>query len=697
MGKILQLSPSDKERLWNDDDLQYLYYEGAPTEDLHNGNIIPVNLNDVILEAPFETHIFNEYITDMRYAMIGILGRKENLWLTVKMLLGISLEPMQVVQLQELWEKPYPLLIATRGGGKSFLLAIYIMLRCIFTPGCRVAVVGFGLRQARNLYNYVEKLWKNAPLLQEMLKEYPQNQKGPLQRVDRYVFIFGNSIASFLPLGSSGATIRGERAEYIIIDEYGDVPKVIVDTVVAGFAAVSGDPIKKRQLLAKIKRLKAQGRWDNNKEHELRGILKSNQIILSGTAKFHFNHFAQDWLRYKEIIKANNDKEALSKITGEEDHEKLPNSDDYSIIRIPYDIIPDGIMDKNTIHRTKGSTSKAVYEQEYGAVFTDDSDGFFKAKLLYLCTANDEIHYMGKKICEPFDPRLRGKPGKKYILGFDPAAEQDNAAIVILELYDGYAKVVYCWTLNKKIYEKEIMKDVGSLAYNKYLAVKIAQLHKAFNFEVMSFDALGGGDAVAEILGREPDARPEGMPPLLPITDGHILWDGKERVTDDVDGQHIIELVQFGNKAWNTEAHYGLRTDLEQRRLLFPRFDALSINVDDDDMSDNELAEISNEIEQIKYELTILEHTKTDGGNRERWDTPEVKHDNDKKGRLRNDRASALLLANMAARRIRLAFPEVDYFTVSAPKKEQGDWKHAPHWFKQSKATVGVFSIIGDD
>ena len=580
----------------------------------------------------------------------------------------------------------------------TFLMAIYIVLRCVFTPGSQVVIVGFGLRQAKNVFDYVDKIWKGAPLLREMLKEYPEKDKGPKQAVDRYLFLFGDSSAMFLPLGS-GATIRGIRAQYIIIDEYGDVPKTIIDTVVKGFAAVSGSPIEKRNLIAHIKRMKNQGKWDNNKEREAMAILKSNQIVLAGTAKFHFNHFAQDWIRYREIIRAAGNTELLMKICNEEDPAKLPNPNEYAIIRIPYQLYPEGIMDTSTIHNIKGSTSKAVFQQEYETVFTDDSDGFFKAKLLHECTANDAIEWGGIKITDAFDPYLRANPGKKYVLGFDPAAKIDNAAIVILELNDTHAKVVYCWTINQKEYEKEIMEFVGGMTYLKFLAWKIAKLHRIFNFSVMSFDAQQGGESVAELLAREADVRPSGMPPIYPIRDGHILWDGTDRPSDDMEGEHIIELVQFANAKWNHEAHYGLRTDLEQRRVIFPRFDALSVDIDGEgiDHLNESTADISTQIEELKYELTILEHTVTPGGNRERWDTPEVKDEHDKKGRLRNDRASALILANMAARRIRLAYPEIDYFSefTNKPRKQDGAWKTAPGWFKDKYGGgVGVFKIL---
>ena len=46
-----------------------------------------------------------------------------------------------------------------------------------------------------------------------------------------------------LPLGD-GQKIRGQRANDIISDEFASIPRDIFETVVAGFAAVSSDPIE---------------------------------------------------------------------------------------------------------------------------------------------------------------------------------------------------------------------------------------------------------------------------------------------------------------------------------------------------------------------------------------------------------------------------------------------------------------------
>ena len=55
------------------------------------------------------------------------------------------------------------------------------------------------------------------------------------------------------------------------------------------------------------------------------------------------------------------------------------------------------------------------------------------------------------------------------------------------------------------------------------------------------------------------------------------------------------------------------------------------------------------EVEELKDELSMIVMTQTSTG-RERWDTPEVKVAAGKKSRLRKDRYSSLLMANMSAR-----------------------------------------------
>jgi hypothetical protein len=95
------------------------------------------------------------------------------------------------------------------------------------------------------------------------------------------------------------------------------------------------------------------------------------------------------------------------------------------------------------------------------------------------------------------------------------------------------------------------------------------------------------------------------------------------------------------------------------------------------------------EIEELKDELTTIVVTRTGGGvqSRDRWDTPETKTPEGRRGRLRKDRYSALLIANMVARQINRASAPVRYDVVGGFVKDinkgpqQEKMYKGPDWF----------------
>jgi hypothetical protein len=72
---------------------------------------------------------------------------------------------------------------------------------------------------------------------------------------------------------------------------------------------------------------------------------------------------------------------------------------------------------------------------------------------------------------------------------------------------------------------------------------------------------------------------------------------------------------------------------------------------------------------------------------RERWDTPEIKLETGKKGRMRKDRYSALVIANMLARSQRFVIPQPEYNVigrVAGPSSSKIDSRMyvGPEWAK---------------
>jgi hypothetical protein len=301
--------------------------------------------------------------------LIRLLRDPKYFGATCKLLFNIELHPMQVVILQEFWNRPFPMYIASRGWGKSFLLALYSVLRCIFHPGTKIVIVGAAFRQSKIIFEYMENMWRTSPILRSI---FTGSDDGPRRDVDRCTIRLGDSWTIAVPMGD-GSKIRGLRAHIIIADEFASISPDIYETVVAGFAAVSASPIQNVKEEARKQAMKDAGVWNN--DLEILSYKMGNQAIISGTADYAFKHFASYWRRYKAIIESGGDNRKLGEIFNGEVPDNF-NWQDYSIIRIPYELIPKGFMDDKQVARAKATIHTGIYNMEYAACFTADSDGF---------------------------------------------------------------------------------------------------------------------------------------------------------------------------------------------------------------------------------------------------------------------------------------------------------------------------------
>ncbi|MAF24922.1 hypothetical protein CL634_05035, partial [bacterium] len=361
---------------------------------------------------------------------------------TCKILLNINLLPFQAAILRELWTKTFPMLVATRGAGKTFILSVYAILRALLFPGAKIVVVGAAFRQSKLLFEFMETFWRNAPILRNIVGS--GKHQGPKRDVDRCTFYIGESVIMAIPLGD-GSKIRGLRANYIIADEFASIPTEIYETVVQGFASVSADPVEGVKNQSRVKTLKSLGLWNPAEEGEEPDNI-GNQTILSGTAYYAFNHFADYFKRYKQIIASQGDKKKLEEIFSG----RVPANFDwrkYSIIRIPYHKLPHGFMDETQVARAKATIHSSIYQMEYGACFCTDSNGFFKRSLLESCVCKDPIDLPSGPV--QFPASTVGTPNSNYVFGVDPASEQDNFSIVVMENHADHRRIVHCWTTTR--------------------------------------------------------------------------------------------------------------------------------------------------------------------------------------------------------------------------------------------------------
>ncbi len=607
-----------------------------------------------------------------------LMMRPEYFSFASKYVLNIDLAPMQSLLLHEMWNRKFPMLIGTRGMGKSFILSVYPLLRALFMPRRKIIVVGAAFRQSKVLFEYMDTIWKNAPVLRDLCG----SNSGPRRDVDRCVMHINQSTITCLPLGD-GSKIRGQRANDIIADEFASIPRDIFENVVAGFAAVAASPIEKVKERAKKKKAKELGvaiQEDVNTPQD-----KSNQIILSGTAYYDFNHFADYWKRYRAIVNSGGQTSKLEEVFNGE----VPQDFDwreYSVMRIPVNRLPDGFMDAGQVGRAKATIHSGIYNMEYGACFTTDSQGFFKRSLIESCCTSPTkpISFASGEVS--FETMLKGNPKKKYVFGVDPASEVDNFSIVVIEMNEDHRRIVHCWTTNRKQHKDKLKsKIVDEDDFYSYCAKKIRDLMKVFPCAEIALDAQGGGIAVMEAL-QDRDKIREGEVAIYPTIEE------KEKDTDHKAGLHILKLCQFAKATWLAEANHGLRKDFEDRIVLFPYFDSVSIglSIEDDKIANRKydtLEDCVMEIEELKDELSMIIMTQTSTG-REKWDTPEVKVAAGKKNRLRKDRYSSLIMANMSARMLSIEKDAIEYGAIGGFAQEDNEAKYnsekmyyGPAWF----------------
>lgn len=122
-------------------------------------------------------------------------------------------------------------LIACRGIGKSFIAAIFCVVRCILYPGTKIVIASGTRGQAVNvLEKIMTELVPNSPELQ-----YEIDMQNTTVNISSPKIMFKNG--SFIKVVTSNESSRSNRANILIIDEFRLVKKSIIEDVLRRFLA----------------------------------------------------------------------------------------------------------------------------------------------------------------------------------------------------------------------------------------------------------------------------------------------------------------------------------------------------------------------------------------------------------------------------------------------------------------------------
>tara|TARA_B100000497_G_scaffold123420_1_gene156081 strand:+ start:4222 stop:5742 length:1521 start_codon:yes stop_codon:yes gene_type:complete len=271
---------------------------------------------------------------------------------------------------------------------------------------------------------------------------------------DEWVMEIGTSSIRALPLGD-GEKLRGFRFQRMIIDELLLMPEKIYNEVIMPFLSVVENPTERQEVYDLETKMIEEGemvedertRWPNNK------------IIGLSSASYKFEYLYKLYQQYESLIVNENKQDGAHRV----------------IMHFSYDCAPPQLYDQNLINQSKSTMSQAQFDREFGALFTDDSSGYFKVSKMASCTLPD-----GEGQCV----EVLGDPKSKYILAFDPSWSEsessDDFAMLLVKVHPETRKgtVVHSYAVSGTSLQSHI----------KYMAYLLMN----FNIEMVVGDYNGG-------------------------------------------------------------------------------------------------------------------------------------------------------------------------------------------------------------
>lgn len=148
--------------------------------------------------------------------------------------LGVTLKLFQKILIYAMMHYNYFMFIATRGIGKTWLTALFSVVRCILYPGTKIVVVSGTLKQANNvLLKIQDDLMRQSEFLRNEIEKCNIGQNDA-------IIMFKNG--SWITTCTSTDTARGLRANIIIVDEFRMVVLDILNKVIRKFLTSPRQP-----------------------------------------------------------------------------------------------------------------------------------------------------------------------------------------------------------------------------------------------------------------------------------------------------------------------------------------------------------------------------------------------------------------------------------------------------------------------
>ncbi len=393
------------------------------------------DINQLILEK-------EGYLEDTEAKILLYKFLRENPSFACELLTGVKLFPFQHMAIKAMMESDYFLGIWSRGMSKSFSTGIFALLDAILNQGVQIGILSKSFRQSKMIFKKIEDISKSpkATFFAQCITRVSKMN-------DEWVMEIGRSSIRALPLGD-GEKLRGFRFQRMIIDELLLMPEKIYNEVIIPFLSVVENPTERQEIYD----LETQMIEKGEMEEEDRKIWPNNKIIGLSSASYKFEYLYKIYQQYEALILNENKQDGAHR----------------TIMHFSYDCAPDQLYDQNLINQSKATMSESQFEREFGAIFTDDSSGYFKVSKMAQCTLQDG---------EGQSVEVMGNPKDEYILAFDPSWSEsessDDFAMLLIKLNKESRKgtVVHSYALSGSSLKTHIKYMAYVLSHFNVVAV----------------------------------------------------------------------------------------------------------------------------------------------------------------------------------------------------------------------------------
>lgn len=228
--------------------------------------------------------------------------------------------------------------IGSRGIGKSFLSAVFCVIRCILYPGTKICIASGTRGQSINvLEKIILELKPNSPELAAEIDDKETKINGTNAQI-----VFKNS--SYIKVVTASDSARGNRANLLLLDEFRMISKDVIDTILRKFLTQKRMP--RYEELTKEER-KAEYAKEKNKT-----------MYLSSA------YFVDHW----SYLKCTDTKDFM--LAGKKQF----------VCGLPYQLsVTEGLLDADTVADEMAETdfNEIKFQMEYEALWYGSTDGSF--------------------------------------------------------------------------------------------------------------------------------------------------------------------------------------------------------------------------------------------------------------------------------------------------------------------------------